>query len=292
MATDYVLFIHGVNTREVREQPQYADQLFQRLQECASNHTRNLKKIALYWGDVNKPAEDNLLKQLRASSFWEQMQFRTFREQQILQFAGDAALYISRHVGSKVINRLKTQAFEGLKNAQPDDCLHLVTHSWGTVILFDILFARRWDDPKIPAHEDVMAIRDAIFTLTNIVPGKDGIDSPSTHDITPELQKLLESLYVARNHKKLPWRNYIHLGDPIAYPLKELMTNLVDSDTKYLDIQEVITQEAAFLDFLTAQSVFSLLQGGKAHGSYFTSNKVVQEICGVLKKEAPTFSQS
>ncbi|WP_017318477.1 hypothetical protein [Mastigocladopsis repens] len=317
MASDHILFIHGVNTREVREQPQYADQLFQRLQEGVSNDKRDLNKIALYWGDVNKSAEDDLLKQLQASSFWEQMWFRTFREQQILQFAGDAALYISRHVGSKVINRLKTQAFEGLKNAQPDDCLHLVTHSWGTVILFDILFARRWDDPKIPGHEDVMAIRDAIygigphqqeglkiasihtlgspiaiFTLTNIVPGKDGIDSPSTHDITPELQKLLESLYVARNHKKLPWRNYIHLGDPIAYPLKELMTNLVDGDTKYLDIQDVITQEPAFLDFLTAQSVFSLAQGGKAHGSYFTSNKVVQEISGVLKKEAPMFTQS
>jgi len=53
-----------------------------------------------------------------------------------------------------VINTLKTQALEGLKNAQPNDRLHLVTHSWGTVILFDLLFASRWDDEKVPGHDD------------------------------------------------------------------------------------------------------------------------------------------
>lgn len=317
MATDYILFIHGVNTRDRREQPQYADQLFQRLQENASNKKRDLKKIALYWGDVNKEAEENLLKQFKASPIWEHIGFRTFREQQLLQFAGDAALYISRQVGFKVVKELKKQTLEGLKNPQSDDRLHLVTHSWGTVILFDILFAGRWDDPQVPGHDDVMTIRDciyglsgknpnlhqgvqinsihtmgspvAIFTLTNVIPGRDGPDSPSTHDITPRLQKLLESLHASRNGKKLPWRNYIHAGDPIAYPLKEVMTNLVDGQTKYLDIQDLMTQESGLLESLTAQSVFALMHGGEAHGSYFTSDKVVQEISNVVNIETPAF---
>jgi hypothetical protein len=308
MATDYIIFIHGVNTREKREKPQYADQLFDRLQKSVSAH--KLEKIALYWGDVNQQAENDLLKQLQSSPFWQQMWFKTFREQQILQFAGDAALYISRHIGSKVVKRLKAQAFEGLKNAQPNDCLHLVTHSWGTVILFDILFANRWDNPKIPGHEDVMAIRKAIygiepnptqgfkiasihtlgspiaiFTLTNVIPGKDGADSPSSHDITPELQKLLESLYAARNGKKLPWKNYIHPGDPIAYPLKELILNLVDGDEKYLAMKDIMTYEATWLDLLTAQSVLPLLSGGKAHGSYWESNKVVEDISSAVVED-------
>lgn len=319
MATDYILFIHGVNTREVPEQPQYADPLFKRLQEIAFDHKRVLESVPLYWGDVNQEAQTNLLKQFQASPLWSQMWFRTFREQQILQFAGDAALYISRHIGSKVVNTLKTQALK-LENAQPDDRLHLVTHSWGTVILFDILFASRWDNPEVPGHEDVMSIRDVIYgisgnnpnprqgvqvasiqtmgspvaisSLAHLVPGQNGPDSPSSHDITPNLHKLLECLQKARNGKKLPWRNYIHPGDPIAYPLEQLMTNLVDGDKKYLDIKDIITHKAGLFEFFSAQTVLSLIHGGEAHSSYWNNDKVVQEISTVIKKEAPAISQS
>jgi len=244
---------------------------------------------------------------------------RTFREKQLLQFAGDAALYISRGIGYKVVNKLKTQAIEGLKNFQPDDRLHLVTHSWGTVILFDILFASRWDEPTVEGHNDVMVIRDAIyglsgkdsnslqgiqiasihtmgspvsiFSLINVSPGKNNTDSlGSTHDITPNLQKLLNNLNNARKGEKLPWRNFIHPGDPIAYPLKELMSSLVDGETKYLDIQDIITHEPSLLEYLIEQTVLALLQGGDAHGSYWNNNKVAKEISSVLKKEAPVLS--
>ncbi|MBD2495902.1 hypothetical protein [Nostoc sp. FACHB-280] len=314
MATDYVLFIHGVNTRNEN----YAREMFERLEKSVGDRQRNLKPIALYWGDVNKPAESNLLGQLRRSSYWDDMWFRGFREQQIIQFAGDAALYISRHVGAKVVNRLKTQAIaNGLDKAQTDDRLHIVSHSWGTVILFDILFASRWDDPRVPGHNDVMEIRDsifgvagnnsellrqgipiasihtlgsplAIFSLTNVNPGKDDANSPSTHDITPNLQTLLECLQEVRKGKKLPWRNYLHPGDPIAYPLKELMTDLVDGDTKYLDIQEILTHNAGWLEIPLAQTLLPLLSGGDAHGSYWRNNKVIQEIINVVQQETPT----
>ena len=311
MATDYILFIHGVNTRDRREQPQYADQLFfQRLKERAANDNRKLEKIALYWGDVNKEAEENLLQQFKKSPLWEHIWFKAFREQQLLQFAGDAALYIGREVGYKVVEALKEQTINGLKNYQPDDRLHLVTHSWGTVILFDILFAGHWDDPKALGHDDVMEIRDciyglsgkdsnpyqgiqidsihtmgspvAIFSLIDIIPGKDGSDSPSTHDITPQIQKLLESLQAKRKGKKLPWNNYIHPGDPIAYPLKELMSNLVDDQIKYLAFQDLMTHKPGLLESLSDQSVLALLHGGDAHGSYWNSENVVQEISNVL----------
>ncbi|MCC5638572.1 hypothetical protein LC593_22605 [Nostoc sp. CHAB 5844] len=313
MATDYVLFIHGVSIRNDK----YADELFKRLEKSASDRQRNFKKIALYWGDVNQSAESNLLGQLKRSSYWDDVWFRNFREQQILSFAGDAALYISRHVGAKVVSRFKSQAIANeLHNAQPDDRLHLVTHSWGTVIFFDILFATRWDDPQAPGHDDVMDIRDgifgvvgknsdrrqgipiasihtlgsplAIFSLTNVKPGKDDTNSPSSHDITPNLQTLLECLQEVRKGKKLPWRNYLHPGDPIAYPLKELMTDLVDGDTKYLDIQDILTQNTGWLENLTAQTLLPLLSGGDAHGSYWRNDKVIQEIINAVKQEAPT----
>ena len=321
MATDYILFVHGVNTREERETPEFADDLIKSLkQELGQDRTNKVEYIPLYWGDVNIKAENRLLKQLQASPLWEDMWFRNFREKQVLQFAGDAALYISRHIGYKVVKRLKETAIARIQNPQPGDCLHLVTHSWGTVILFDLLFAGRWNNPNVPGHEDVMAIRDAIFglsgnnenplqgmplaslhtmgspvaifSLTNV--SSDGSDSemladtnPSSHDITPRLQKLLESLYKVRGNTKLPWRNYIHPGDPIAYPLKELMSSLVDRDEKYIDFQDLFTHEPSLFDFLTqplSQTTLALLQGGDAHGSYWHSDKVVEEIAGFFKQ--------
>lgn len=312
MATDYILFIHGVSTRDRRDNPKYAQDLIEGL----TSQSLDFVDIPLYWGDVNEEAETALLKRLQASPLWSDMWFRNFREQQLLQFAGDAALYISRHVGYKVVKRLKTDALQILQHAQPDDCLHLVTHSWGTVILFDILFATRWDAPEVPGHKEVMEIRDcifglsgekdsthqgiqlasihtlgspiAIFSLTSVNSdsNQNGSDS-SSHDITFRLQKLLENLYQARNGEKLPWRNFIHPGDPIAYPLKELMEDLVDKDEKYIDFQDLITQDPKLFDFLQepiSQTTLALLQGGEAHGSYWQSQKVIQEISSILKQ--------
>ena len=313
MATDYILFVHGVSTRDQRENPQYAKDLIEGLK----SESLDFVELPLYWGDVNEPAETQLLNRLQASPLWSEMWFRSFRERQLLQFAGDAALYISRHVGYKVVQRLKTDAVRVLQQAQPDDCLHLVTHSWGTVILFDILFATRWDDPEVPGHEEVMEIRDcifglsgiddsvhkgiqlgsihtmgspvAIFSLTSVNSDPNQTDSDvSSHDITRRLQQLLDNLYQARSGEKLPWKNFIHPGDPIAYPLKELMQDLVDREEKYLDFQDLITQEPKLFDFVKepiSQTTLALLQGGEAHGSYWPSQKVIQEISSILKKQ-------
>jgi hypothetical protein len=63
------------------------------------------------------------------------------------------------------------------------------------------------------------------------------------------------------------------------------MGGLVDGDAKYLDIQDVITREAGRFDFLTQplnQTGLALIQGGNAHGSYWQSRQVVQEICNVI----------
>jgi len=85
MPTDYVLFNHGVNTREERPQPGYADQLFELIQRhYTSPQGRTLKKIALYWGDVNEAEEQGLLETYRSSAIWGKLWFLPFREKQLL----------------------------------------------------------------------------------------------------------------------------------------------------------------------------------------------------------------
>lgn len=135
--TEYIVFIHGVNTRTRIEQRGYTEDLIRGIDKELPNANR--KQIPLYWGDVGLTEENNLLEKLKKSDAWQRLWFKDFRSTQLMQFVGDAALYISRHVGSKVVQRLAEQIKANLpEQPREEDRLHLITHSWGTVILFDV----------------------------------------------------------------------------------------------------------------------------------------------------------
>ncbi len=312
MATDYVLFIHGVNVRETDANERmkryvYADKLFDAIADTVKRKdpSRQLKKVPLYWGDANRKSLQELTGYLQQSSVWDKLWFREFREEQLLQFTGDAALYISRHVGSLAVSQLKQQALDGLKGYQSGDRLHLVTHSWGTVILFDVLFANRWTESAVPdiGRNSVTAIRQQIFGL---LPEQEAglrlasihtMGSPialfslitisgqnnqggSSHDLSNGFETLMSHL-----NSRLPWRNFIHPGDPVAWPLEKVISRLVDPNRQGINIQDVLTQGSGFLDFLSRpakNSFLSLANGGSAHNSYWENKQVAQQIGEVI----------
>lgn len=325
MATDYILFIHGVNTRNHREEPTYANQLI-RLINGLMGDSYNLKPIPLYWGDVNIESEQDLMyKVAHADGCWDQLWFQNTRQKTILHFMGDAALYISRSVGSKIVEALNIQIQDGLESASKGDRLHLVTHSWGTFILFDILFAARWNDTTIPGHESAMAIRRcfdglepnpeegirlasihtmaspiAIFSLLDIVKGENqalGLpeltenqaEQRASHDITPKLKQLVANLTHKEDSNKLPWRNYLHPADPIAWPLDPLIYSLVDGLKQDIEIKDVISK-LTFLESLmqplSQTPLPMLLYGGQAHDSYLSSLQVAQEIVLTIQRSS------
>lgn len=260
--------------------------------------------MPLYWGDVNQNALDELLNNLKGSSKWNQLWFQDFRQKQILQFVGDAGLYISRLIGSMAADQLKNQTFKGLENYEPNDRLHLVTHSWGTVVLFDILFASRWDNQEIPGYQSVKAIRDqlygigdnpkkgirlasiqtmgspiALFSLITIN-GRNANDE-STHDISPGLNNLLKNL--TQRDRELRWLNFIHPGDPIAWPLENVITKLIPDSGSYVQVEDVLTGDSGFLNLFAQtppirQTFLALANGGSAHGSYWQNKDVAQRI--------------
>ncbi|GAC1372286.1 MAG: hypothetical protein NVS2B12_42560 [Ktedonobacteraceae bacterium] len=322
MPTDYVLFNHGVTTREIGRTPTYANKLIELIQ--SHYHLapeRTLKPIVLYWGDLGDEEEQKLLTIYRASPYWKEIWFRSTRETLILQSIGDAALYLSRYVGAKVVDRVQEQTLAGLAGFDPkEDRLHLVTHSVGTVILFDMLFSARWDPDYVPGHASIEIIRDLLFGMGlhpesgirlgsvttmgsplgifSLLDVDTRIENTSddkghvlnTHDITPRLEKLLMSL---RNElgTKLPWHNFMHPGDPIGYPLAQLLPLLVDRNNQYIDIQDILVPPIRLLDKLFAlvsQSPIAILDGLTAHNEYYRRDDVAQKIAeGIEKASRP-----
>ena len=308
MATDYILFVHGVKTRKVVDFQQAAIGLTNRIKASLADKSRKIQPIPLFWGDLNVPAQQSLQRGLEASPNWKDFWMRDFRTGQILEFVGDAALYISRFVGAQVAQQLKNQALAGLKDIQPGDRLHLVTHSWGTVILFDILFATRWEDERLDkidpqVRQSIQNIRSALFGLQpspqNGIPISSihtmgspialfnlvNVDGASTHDLTPKLKEFVKNLHNLRQ-KPLSWRNYAHPGDPIAYPLEGVMPMLLDDYVKYVDIDDVMTSANNFPANIfqpVSQTILPILMGGDFHGSYWTSDIVAKSIGQVIQ---------
>jgi len=315
MVTDYVVFVHGVNTRENAYDPNYADGLFANIQAqiTSSASSLQLKKVPLYWGDVTKDEETQLQQTYERSPTWPQFWFREVRDTLLLQFIGDTALYLSRYVGAKIVATLKDQMLAALGAPQPDDRLHLVTHSLGTIIFFDVLFSSRWDPPEAPGHDSVMQIRNLVYGIQPKV--LEGIRSASfhtmgsplglyslmdvdkseqnrpfaTHDITPRLQQFLRSLAQERGGRALPWWNFAHPGDPLAYPLVPLLYELLAIEQRYLAIQDQITHPMGLLDAvlgLINQSPIALLDTFTAHNSYWESQEVAIVIARTIRESA------
>lgn len=323
MPTDYVLFIHGVNTREAGMQPEYANSLIQLIQK-----TTPIKPLVVYWGKANEEEEQKLRAGYEASPIWNKLWFQNFREQQLVRLAGDAALYLSRYIGAKVAD-LVVEQIKQIKDDTEQDRLHLVAHSLGSVILFDLLFSSRWDTSGPNANESVTLIRNAIYGATGSDPNpRRGIrlgsiitagspigifslidlDPPavdekkvpnraeSTHDITPGFVRLLEQLYQARAGQPLPWRNFVHPGDPIGSPLQGIIPPMLNYDHKqYIDLQDVLMptglfQETArdtFFDLLAtpfSKTSISLFDGGNAHSSYWQSAYLGKQIAQLIQQ--------
>lgn len=307
MATDYILFVHGVNNRNQSAFQQTAIGLSNRIKATIADKSRTIKPIPLFWGDLNIPAQQNLRRGFETAPNWPDFWLRDFRTKQILEFVGDAALYISRHVGAQVAQRLKDQALAGLADMQPGDRLHLVTHSWGTVILFDILFATRWEDERLDktdpnVRQTVQNIRAALFglppmpqsgvpissihtmgspiALFNLV----NVDGVSSHDLTPKLKNFVKNLHDLRG-RSVCWRNYAHPGDPIAYPLEGVMPMLLDDYAQYVDIDDVMIGKSSFPANILqpfSQTILPVLVGGDFHNSYWTNDAVAKTIGQVI----------
>lgn len=305
MATDYVLFVHGVKHRQPDEFNRTTQELLQNVQRAIGSNGRTIKPIVVFWGDLNVQPQAALKQGLQASPQWRNLWLADFRTKEVIEFAGDVALYLSRHVGAQVVQRFQQMALPVLQGAQPGDRLHIVTHSLGSVILFDLLFAARWDDPSLDKDASTRQTRQTVAQLRNTLFGLGqepnqglsissvhtlgspialfsllSVTGDSTHDFTKDLRAMLQTLYHQRGKKALPWYNYLHPGDPIAYPLQGLMPRLMGNAQLYVHLRDVITEHRGLP---ITWGRLPLLWGGDAHSGYWKSSTVVKTLAEALR---------
>jgi len=84
----------------------------------------------------------------------------------------------------------------------------------------------------------------------------------------------------------LPWRNFVHPGDPLGSPLDPLIPHLINSTSTYIELKDVITTAPLDWLFTPVKNRFpALIDTFRTHTGYWQS-QVVAETIGQIIFEA------
>jgi hypothetical protein len=226
-----VFFIHGVATKDAG----YSRRLETLIKEDLNHRNVPLPIFyASFWGNTFKRTgqlwnyvhED--LKDLKNShpkiNVPDVFRYREFREDFISEFFGDVLTYFNTERGKDIRESICDQLKKFIGFHPEDDGIHIVTHSLGSVMLWDILFSDRFS-PDDPAFE--------IRTLLNLQEGSSGYQGKELKSITTMGSPILffnlmldikpcriKEFTEKYQKNSIRWINIIHSSDIIAYPLQ------------------------------------------------------------------------
>jgi len=281
-----VFFIHGVATRNA----EYSSNLQQLIKtEFIHRGEKNPHFYAGFWGSAltdmgkiwNGIDEDlaHAKKKYSKSDSEEFLKYRSFREGFFSQFMGDFFTYMNSDNGQEIRNIISQQLHNFIKQNPNDSEIHIVAHSLGTVILWDILFSDRFS-----AKDPALSIRAMIRELENQTDVKIKhqvnlssitlIGSPilfinTMLDVRPE--KVEQFAYSYSSEQPLRWLNLIHGSDLMAYPLK---ANLHLAENSYLKFEdEYLLEDANWVEkiarSLGQNDLAMAVSSSDAHNSYW-----------------------
>ena len=226
-----VFFIHGVATRTV----QYADDLKVLLREEFTTRGEPIPQFhSSFWGDVlsdvgkiwNGINQDlqTLKTEDPSVDIGEIFRYQQFRQGLLSEFVGDAFTYLNPERGAKIRELIADHLYDFIRlNPEASD-IHIVAHSLGSVILWDILFSDRFNDndPAFKIRQIIKGLSHSSETRKVVLRSITTIGSPilffnTMLGVTPEMLKTFFNKY---QQQPLRWMNIIHASDIIAYPLR------------------------------------------------------------------------
>lgn len=228
-------------------------------------------------------------KKYSKSDSEEFLKYRSFREGFFSQFMGDFFTYMNPDKGRKIRKTIAEQLYDFIEENPNNSELHIVAHSLGTVILWDILFSDRFSakDPALSIRAMIRELENQ--TDTDVKPKHQVnlssitiIGSPILFinmmlDVRPE--KVEQFAHSYSSEQPLRWLNLIHGSDLMAYPLK---ANLHLAENSYLKFEDEYLLEDANLAEKTARSLgqneLAMALGSNAHKSYWNCSETARLI--------------
>ncbi|NJL01090.1 MAG: lipase family protein [Spirulinaceae cyanobacterium RM2_2_10] len=306
--TKLVFLMHGVAVRDA----EYGKPLQKLVKQFLNQRGQKFPDFCKgFWGDYLgetertwREIEQELADREREDSDFDaktNFRYQETRQGQFSQFVGDAFSYLNAKTGGQIRKLLTDKLKQALDHYQTASEIYFVAHSLGTAILWDILFSNRFaaDDPAL----DFRALLRERIALRGIVT----MGSPiafinMTLGTTPQdLQRNLQ-VYVHNARTAIPWLNFVHASDLIAYPIRPLLKTvkptLTNVDDIYLTRELQSLEGAAFslaqssaVQFFTNQnpglkSALDILPGiagtPAGHTSYFADPEVARRIARML----------
>jgi hypothetical protein len=153
------------------------------------------------------------------------------RREFISDFVGDAFTYLNLERGAKIREAIAGHLEDFIANHPDEKELHIVAHSMGTVILWDILFSKRFQ-PGDAALKIQSLINQKVKLKSITTMGSPILLFNMIFDVSPEQVNNFARLF----HKHtLKWTNIIHSSDLIAYPIS---SSLKISNANNLSIKD------------------------------------------------------
>jgi hypothetical protein len=248
-----VFFIHGVATHDVK----YADKLKNLIKEefiqtektlphfYSSFWGNVLKDVGKIWNWIHQDLQD-VKKDYPKISINDIFRYQTFREGFLSEFFGDFLSYLNPERGA-TIRRFIAQQLDDFLAKNPEETeLHIIAHSLGSVILWDVLFSERFSTED-PAHSIRSMITGFKNSLTNrkielksiTTMGSPILFLNTMLEVNPEQLKQFANSY---QNEPLRWVNIIHSSDIVAYPLRSSLN--VNSSGKLVFQDEFISTDA------------------------------------------------
>ena len=303
-----IFFIHGVAERN----SQYAHSLQDLLQR---EFRQRQEKIPLFhssfWGNVYRELE---IIWNKIDNAQDPLKHQAFRKGYFSQFVGDAFTYLSSERGARIRKIIADQLIDFIHKNPQETELHIITHSLGTVILWDILFS-----DKFETHDPAFKIRDILSQNSAVLPDQKihlksitTMGTPiSLFNIMLEV-KLQQVNRLAKQYssQKLKWLNIIHASDIIAYPIHPVLD---DNSLSSLSFSEEYIQEDAnpfeatlrqFSEFMKSkpthhQDIMNIVSYAQvaagsinAHTYYWNSDKVTGLIVNHILENSENISFS
>jgi hypothetical protein len=283
-----VFFIHGVATRT----NEYANELMDKITEELSKRGQ---QVPIYysslWGGVlkNTPQLWNWVQQdlndFQKNSkidIGDVFQYSKYREFFVSHFFNDLFTYLNLDYGWEIRKVIALQLLELLEKYPNENELHIVAHSLGGVILWDILFSEKFkpDDPAFYIRSVIKELAESKKKESNQV-SLDSITTMGTPillfnlmlGINPENLKLFASKY---RDKPFRWVNIIRSSDPLAYPIRasfniDLPSQLFLRD-RYIGSRALWKKSAPYISALGGLAIAHGLE--RSHTSYWRKSRV------------------